>query len=284
MNQAELQSRLGETLKLAYKAGRLLVQMLEMQPEKLRTEFKAADGMSPRTIIDTQVGDLIRSELRNIFPDDHIVEEESGYEAGRNGWCWFVDPFDGTSNVLAQLPQSVVGIAATFEGMPVIGIVTNPFSEEIIYASKGGGAFRSVPESARPQERLRVVSSRPIHSRFVAVDAFWNARTAPHKARFLEQLAIHASNVRCSGSNILDSSRVAQGRFEAWLMDAVGGPWDIAPGIVIIEEAGGRVTDLQGNTPKLDGTCPLVLGSNGELHDTFLTILRDCYAGYDGFR
>lgn len=287
MYQVELQKRLDQTLPLAIKAGKLLARMFGMPPEKLRMEFQATAGMTPRTIIDTQIGGLIHSTLRSEFPDDHIIEEESGYDAGRNGWRWFVDPFDGTSNVIAQLPQSVVGIAATFEGIPAIGIVMNPFSEEITYASNGGGAFRSALDYGESRdclwERLHVATDRPVSSRFVAVDALWNANTAMCKARFMERLAAHAQNIRCSGSNSLDASHVAQGRFDAWMMDAVGGPWDIAPAIIIIEEAGGKVTDIQGNTPKLDGTCPLVLGSNGEFHNTLLTILQDCYADYDEF-
>lgn len=288
MDHTELARRLHCAVPLAVNAGRLLERMFGMPAEELRAEFKAADGATPRTVIDTQVGDLIRSGLRRAFPDDHIVEEETGYEAGRNGWCWFVDPFDGTSNALAQLPQSVVGIAATFEGVPAIGAVMNPFYEELTYASKGEGALRAVPNYGEPghwmPERLHVSTGRAVSSRFVGVDALWNTRTAECKARFLQQLAAHVQNVRCSGSNILDASLVAQGRLDAWLMDAVGGPWDIAPGIVLITEAGGMVTDLQGNTPKLDGTCPLVLGTNGELHDELLSLLQVCYRDYGGFR
>lgn len=288
MDNAGLEKRLHCAVPLAVDAGRLLDRLFSTPAADLRAEFKAADGATPRTIIDTQVGDLIRSSLRRAFPDDHIVEEESGYEAGRNGWCWFVDPFDGTSNILAQLPQSVVGIAATFEGVPAIGAVMNPFYEELTYASKGEGASRAVPDHGEPghwmPERLHVATGRAVSSRFVGVDALWNTRTAARKARFLERLASHAQNVRCSGSNILDASLVAQGRLDAWLMDAVGGPWDFVPGIVLITEAGGKVTDLAGNLPALDGTCQLVLGTNGELHDSLLAIARDCYADYAGFR
>lgn len=282
MEPKQLFDRLHVADRAAFTAKHLLGEMFGKPLDglrKLALEIKPEDGDTPRTVIDKNVGALIKDEIRNVFPHDHIVEEESGMDAGDNDWCWWVDPFDGTANAEPRLPLSVIGIGVSFQGEMVIGVIANPFENTVTSAAQGRGAFMN-------GERLRVAAPREFPRRFIVVDALFNAQTAGPKSQFLNDLGTFgiAQNVRMVGSNLLAWSLVAQGRVDAALMDAVGGHWDAAAGIPIIREAGGAITDLEGNTPK-PGEYHVVLAANDAgQHAQLLGMARKFYAGYQGFR
>lgn len=269
--------------RVGLEAGVLLGRMFFMDPANLRTEFKADDGDTPVTVIDTAVGELANRLILELCPDHGIWNEELGHTGKDSPWTWYVDPLDGTSNVAPQFRTSVVGLTVVYRGEPVIAVVADPFEHTLTFAERGTGAYVGALAPEAEARRIRVVTGRPRKARFAEVDGgLFSANTVP-KVTFIKGLTEHVQNVRMFGSNILAASHVAQGRVEVWMMDAVGGHWDTAPGIVLITEAGGKVTDINGKTPQAN-EYHVVLGTNGELHDELLAILRHCYRDYGGFR
>lgn len=273
---------LNAAIDIAREMGLLMGRLFRMPASELRMAMKDSDGLTPQTIIDRTVSRRIAQRIRERFPGHAITDEEAGASGTSVEWRWWTDPFDGTANVIAGLGMSVVGIAVAHRGTPVVAAVANPFEGTLTVAERGSGAH-VIPLTDGDRRRVTVCHDRAVYSRFAVVDGLWNAKTAAPKARFLAALTAHVQNVRMVGSNILAWSLVAQGRIDVAFMDCVGGHWDTAPGLVLVPEAGGRITDLDGNTPQ-PGQYHVVLATNGELHDDILTIVRAYYADYAGFR
>lgn len=254
--------------------------MFPMDPDRLRVTFKAQD-QTPVTIIDLQVGNLIRRRIREAFPGHRINEEETGISGGSSDWVWYVDPLDGTSNVAPQFRLSCVGISVAHRGELVAAAVGDPFEGVITFGEKGSGAFQTALDGSGLR-RLSVSQRRTARAKYAEVDALFNLKTVGPKSAFLAELSQFAMNMRMFGSNILAGSHVAQGRVDVALTDAVGGFWDIAPATVLVPEAGGRVMNINGELPKIGDQ--VVLATNGENHEELLRIFQQCYRGYAGFR
>lgn len=271
-------------------AGLLLKKMFGRSMRELGGlgfTLKPEDGNTPRTVIDTKVGGFIKEWIKKRFPSDTIISEDVKGVTGESGWTWWVDPFDGTSNAEPRLHMSTVGIGVSFEGQMVAGVIVNPFEEQVVSAATGHGAFvASINQPNSEEQRIHVSSGRPFARRFIVVDGLWNKQTAERKAGFLRALGEReiAQNVRMVGSNLLAWSLVAQGRVDAAFMDAVGGHWDTAAGIVLVTEAGGILTDLADFTPEPDGYHAVLAANDGALHDELIAITDEYYAGYTGFR
>lgn len=271
---------LEEVRDIALEAARMMGEMFFLNPDSFKTEFKSRDG-TPVTVIDRMVGELIRQRIRKAFPGHRINEEESGVSGVLSDYTWYVDPLDGTSNVLPCFRLSCVGISVAYKGEVVAAAVGDPFEGVVTFGEKGNGVYalyRASGETLMPT----VSEGRPWKSRFAEVDALFNERTTSRKTRFIAGLSKHVMNMRMFGSNILAASHLAQGRVDVVLTDAVGGFWDIAPAIVLVPEAGGRVTNIHGGLPRPGDQ--LVLATNGENHEELLLFLQECYKGYAGFR
>ncbi len=266
----------------AIEGGQLLKRLFVMPPGELETHFKAQDGGTPQTIIDLEVGSKIAAIIRENCPDHAILDEEMGVSGGNSDWLWFIDSFDGTSNALCRFPLSVVGVSVSYKGEVVIAVVGNPFEDELTFAEKGAGCFVSKLKMEGPCARQFVSPSRDPKQTFAELDALFNAKTVGPKTEFLRGLVPLAMNVRMTGSGILGASHLAQGKIQIWMMDAIGGLWDIAPGTVLIPEAGGKISDLGGLLPMSDSR--VVVGTNAELHQEVLALMQRCYRGFTGFR
>lgn len=262
-------------------------------------EYKIADGDTPRTIIDTNVETAIKEYIFNSSMKNEIefVGEEYGSAGGSRRFKAWTDPFDGTSNAAINLGMSVIGMAVEEQGELRYALILNPFENKILYGGIGEGVFRqnlSYDQKAgfskiSNPERLVAVNPSSSKERYAWVDALWNNKTGPRKSAWLNDVAEHALNVRMTGSNIDYSAKLAEGRGQIQLTDAVGGFFDIAPGIVFINELGGKFTDVYGNMPK-DGVQVAVACTDPKLHDKILEITQKHYGPnssqgeYKGFR
>jgi myo-inositol-1(or 4)-monophosphatase len=180
--------------------------------------------------------------IRAAFPDDRFQAEEGGAHSGGSsdeGRTWIIDPLDGTSNFIAGFPFWCVSIAARESGRVVVGAVWDPLRGEIYAAERGAGAFRN-------GERIRVGSAAGVEGAFLATGFPFRSREridlylAVFRAVFLEARAI-----RRAGSAALDLAYVAAGVFDGFFEFRLA-PWDIAAGAILIEEAGGELTDFDG--------------------------------------
>ena len=208
-----------------------------------------SDHRSEKTIVE---------RLRSHFPDHAIVAEEGSSGAAADArYCWYIDPLDGTTNFAHGYPCFAVSIGLTEAGWPVAGVVFNPVSQELFTAARGEGAnLNGKRISVSPVEKLAhslVATGFPTHrrKRSANINYYW-------------EFTLRSHGVRRDGSAALDLCSVACGRFDGFWEFGLNS-WDTAAGILLIEEAGGRVSGLSGEAYQLGG--PDILASNGRIHE-----------------
>jgi myo-inositol-1(or 4)-monophosphatase len=224
-------------IEAARAGGEILVGHWRNLPTGSIEEKKKNDFV---TIADRESEARIVASIRARFPaDGFLAEEGGGKSAGGEARIWIIDPLDGTANFIAGFPFWCVSIAAREEGRIVAAVVWDPLREELYTAERGGGAFRNGARLA--------VSPRPgVEDAFLATGFPFRSRNridlylALFKAVFLR-----ARGIRRAGSAALDLAHVAAGVFDGFFEFHLA-PWDIAAGALLIEEAGGIVTDFDG--------------------------------------
>jgi myo-inositol-1(or 4)-monophosphatase len=221
------------------------------------------------TEMDTRAEALIVGALRRAFPDDAILAEERGSEPGRSGRCWIIDPLDGTTNYAHGMPVFGVSIALQMGGRVAVGVVFDPGRDELFTAERGRGAFVN-------ERRLAVSATPTLNESLLATGFPYNVReTAENNFRQYTAFSLRSQGVRRMGSAVTDLAYVAAGRYDGFWELRLG-PWDAAAGSLMVEEAGGRVTDLTGGAIDLDA--PALVASNGRIHDELLRTLREIAA------
>jgi myo-inositol-1(or 4)-monophosphatase len=250
-------------VKLALEAGSLLADAVGGRRD---VEFKSAVDLV--TEFDRRAEALVIEGIRAAFPDHTIVAEEDS--AGRTrpsppqGPCWYIDPLDGTTNFVHGLPHFAVSIAFFDGGQPVSAAVCDPCKQELFRAEKDGGAFLG--------DRRLAVS--PVHDldKALLVTGFPYDRRE-HAALYVEyfrEFMCAAQDLRRFGSASLDLCYVAAGRFDGFFEWKLA-PWDTAAGWLVVEEAGGRVSDFGGGP--YDPWLPRILATNGAIHGEALSVL-----------
>jgi myo-inositol-1(or 4)-monophosphatase len=217
------------------------------------------------TDVDVAVEQMFRALIAERFPDHHVLAEElGGASAIPEGPCWVFDPIDGTTNYAHGLPIFCASLALEIDGVPELAAVYDPNRRELFTAERGGGAFLNgkpvrVSSAARLVDALLVTGfPYDVHSRVEEIVGLFG--------RFVAQ----ARAVRRLGSAAVDLCWVAAGRMDGfWESDLK--PWDMAGGALIVAEAGGRVTAMDGRAYASRGRH--VLATNGHLHDAMLEVI-----------
>jgi myo-inositol-1(or 4)-monophosphatase len=221
--------------------------------EVLREQFRSA-SLSVRakgrndlvSSADHAAEAAIARVIRARFPDAVFLGEESGRSGGRaDGLEWIVDPLDGTNNFLQGLPIFCTSVACCRRGQPVAGVVQEPLTGTVYSAVRGGGAWRSTGGAGRG-ERLQVTARPGLDGAFLATGFPFRAHAALdlYLAAFRE-VFLEARAVRRCGAAALDLAHTAAGIYDGFFEFRLS-PWDVAAGVLLIEEAGGRVSDLDG--------------------------------------
>jgi myo-inositol-1(or 4)-monophosphatase len=218
------------------------------------------------TETDKKSESLIVGRLRREFPDHRIVAEEGGTgAAAASRYEWHVDPLDGTTNFAHGYPCFAVSIGLLEDGKPLLGIVFNPVADEFFSAYRGEGAFLN----GKP---IRVSAIEKLATSLVATGFPASQRGEVRNIHYYWHFTLRSHGVRRDGSAALDLCSVACGRFEAFWEFGLRS-WDTAAGMIIVTEAGGRVTDLTGGPYHPGG--PDVLVTNGHIHDEVLKTAAD---------
>ncbi len=229
----------------------------------VRVEIKP--DRSPVTVADREAEAAILGVIRARFPDHAVLGEETGAHAGA-GARWIVDPIDGTRGFTRGGTFWGPLVALEVDGDTVAGAMGLPALGEVYWAARGKGAWRSV--AGGPAERLRVSGIRAWEEATLSIGEL-KLLLAPPTREALVGLATSAAQARCYG-DLAGCAMVLTGRAEAFVEGGVQ-IWDIAPLRVLVEEAGGRFTDHQGNPTHANGTC---VASNGAVHEHVLAALR----------
>jgi myo-inositol-1(or 4)-monophosphatase len=253
-------SELEAAITAARAAGQLLL-------ERLGTTYQVSHKGPADLVteIDHQAQDLIASKLQGAFPAYGLIGEEGSEPGPSDGPRWIVDPLDGTVNYVRGYPFFAVSIALEHDDELAVGVVYNPILDELFTAERGKGASLNgspiqVSTAARLEES--VLASGFPYEVWISDDD--NSR---EWRRFLKR----ALSMRCDGCAALDLCHVAMGRLDGcWELEL--GPWDMAAGALIVQEAGGSVTQVTGERFSPYGRG--ILASNGHLHAEMLAVLK----------
>jgi myo-inositol-1(or 4)-monophosphatase len=270
---------------IAREAG---ARLREFYSTGVTTEYKGAADLV--TVADRTVEKLVRERLSVAFPEHGIYGEEGTRDRLAAEFRWYVDPLDGTTNFAHAVPHFAVsmgleqrsvlqtnpehrkaGLAEGEDGVLVAGVIYDPMRDEIYVAERGKGAWLN-------GKQLHVTPTAKLEESLVATGFPSRKRHESPNVHFYHEFTLRSHGVRRLGSAALDLAYVAAGRYEAfWEFNL--NPWDTAAGILLVEEAGGVVTDFSGAPVKLESK--EVLASNGKIQSELVGLFGDMFAGRD---
>jgi myo-inositol-1(or 4)-monophosphatase len=248
-------------IETARMAGGLL---LEKFGKKINVSMKGDINLV--TEADLASEKLIIDRIRSHYPQHSILAEESGEAViigGANKWKWIVDPLDGTTNFAHGYPCFCVTLALENEGRIVIGVTYDPTRNELFAAEKGQGASLN-------NKPIRVSAAQKLADSLIVTGFPYDFKQRENFARHLTTFLLQSRGVRRDGSAAIDMAYVACGRFDGFWEEGLN-PWDVAAGLLLIEEAGGRVSYYD-NSPFSIYTPP-ICASNGTIHDEMIAVL-----------
>ena len=265
MSIADTKNILIRIREAAREAGAIMISAHQDQNEIAPDKIKAGHANFV-TIYDKKVQEFLIGRLSEILPESHFVGEENGRDAFdesfRHGFTFVVDPIDGTSNFMNNYGPSVTSIGLFRDGKPYIGVVYNPWQDVMFSAAAGMGAF----ENGKPIHS----SEEPLSMSLVSFG------TAPYYPELRKQVWAIGSfyldrcvDLRRSGSAAWDLCMVASGR-TGLFVEPLLQLWDFAAGAVILTEAGGRITDLEGKELEFRGPSSIAAASAGVSREEYL--------------
>ncbi|MFZ0564023.1 MAG: inositol monophosphatase family protein [Terriglobales bacterium] len=249
---------------MAREAGSLLMDYFH---QHVKIEYKGDVDLV--TVADRRSEALILEKIRGQFPSHDVMGEEGTRIETGGEYKWYVDPLDGTTNFAHGYPVFCVSLAVERNGKRVAGVIYDPTRDEMFVAELGAGARLNdeaihVSPIANPGECL-IGTGFPSQRRHKNPNIY-----------FYHQLTLRTHGVRRAGSAALDLCNVASGRYEGfWEFNL--NPWDTAAGVLIVEEAGGTVTDFSGGAFQIASR--ETLASNGLVHDWLLREFQEIFAG-----
>jgi len=255
-------------LEVAVRAARAAGRVLLASYGRLRdSQISMKSKNDFVTELDRRSEELIVSIIRRHFPGDNIQAEEGGVRPGK-GRVWIIDPLDGTSNYIHQMPLFCVSIGVLEGDRITSGAVFDPLHRELFTAERGKGARLN-------GRRIRVTGVRRLDDALMATGIPFRARERfSEYIRSFERISLASVGLRRGGSAALDLAYVACGRFDGfWELDL--SPWDIAAGALLVEEAGGTITDMWGRPDHLKNGD--TLASNGRIHKELRTITASIF-------
>ncbi len=251
-----------ETLLQATEAGARELQRF------FNSEFKITnkDGINnPVTEADHAAEKAIMAVIRAQFPDHFILSEEAGEMKQESDYKWIIDPIDGTINFANAIPICCVSIGVEYQGALIMGAVYNPFMQEMFFAEQGKGATFN-------GQTIRVSSKADLAKSCLVTGFPYTYLDSPNgPLQVFERFIRRGIAVRRLGSAALDLCWTAMGRFDGFYEHRLQ-PWDSAAGVLILQEAGGKVTGFNGAAYTIYQ--PDILATNGVIHEEMLNVVQ----------
>ena len=217
----------------------------------------------PVTLFDRRAEEVILARIERAFPDHGFLSEEGTAKQKGSPYCWVIDPLDGTNNFLREYPQFAISLALQHGQTSLVGCIYDPLREELFTAIRGSGALLN-------GKRMQVSSQQSLDGALLGAGFSSRPERALMTHATLKRLIPRARAIRAAGSACLDLAYVAAGRLDAtWYISLSS--WDVAAGVLLIEEAGGQVSDLKGE-PLIDPEAG-ILATNRLIHADMLKIL-----------
>ena len=251
---------------VAREAGALLMDYFR---QHVKVEYKGEADLV--TVADRKSEVLIRERISQHWPTHDILGEEGGLQDSGSDYRWYVDPLDGTTNFAHGFPVFCVSMALDYKGERIAGVIYDPTRDELFAAEQGSGAYLN-------RQRIHVSGTANLAECLLATGFPSHKRHKNPNIFFYHQITLHTHGVRRAGSAALDLCCVACGRFDAfWEFNL--NPWDTAAGVLIVQEAGGKVTDFKGGPFQLNSR--ETLASNGLVHPGLLSEFEQIFNGHD---
>lgn len=253
---------------LAHDSGKIM--RCYFRAEDIGIEWKKDN--SPVTTADIQINNLVIEKVKASFPEHGVLGEEASFEPQRE-LLWVLDPIDGTAPFSLGIPVSTFSIALVDrndDGQPVVAVAYDPYLEQLYIATKGDGAFLN-------GRRLKTSTNKSLFKSYVTLYGppvksgslnYWPGQT-------LDQLRAKGAHTLNFSSGVYTGAKIASGEFAALVMGN-GSPWDTAAICLLVEEAGGIVTDLEGNKRRFDEFgLGCILAANQTILTAMLEIVKN---------
>lgn len=227
-------------------------------------ETKALNSLV--TYVDKTAEEILVRELHNIIPNAVFLAEENTVESQQGEWQWIIDPLDGTTNFIHQVPVFSISVALKYKDEIVLGVVHEINRNETFYASKNNGAFLN-------GNTIKVSQTKALADSLIATGfPYYDFDLLDNYINAFKYLMTNTRGIRRLGSAATDLCYTACGRFDAFFEYSLS-PWDVAAGAIILQEAGGKIYDFKGGNNWLFGR--QILGSNPYISDEILKIIKD---------
>ena len=218
------------------------------------------------TIADTESESFIIKQIQSTYPNHQIITEESAMKKGSSDYQWIIDPLDGTTNFVHNLPIFAVSIGLQYKQETIAAVVYNPAAEKCFWAEKNNGAFLN-GNSIQPTSTNTLTKSLLVTGFPYTHDKSWEDSFTLFKLFYTK-----TQGVRRLGAAALDFCFVAMGRFEGFWEQGLQ-PWDICAGSLILTEAGGNVTNWNNEFMPFSGK--RILATNGHIHEEMLSVIKN---------
>ncbi len=254
-----LQKELALEKELALKAGEIMLQYFDTNQH----EVTKGDG-TPVTIADTMINSMVIKEIRKNFPQDTIVGEEESTGTYGKGRRWICDPVDGTAAFVMGLPSSMFSICCVIDGVPMAAVVYEPLRKQLYTAVRGKGSYCN--------DKKLQVSNHGFDKALIALAPDY-IRPQFVNEPFMQRLLVHDKQLAIFPGAVFRSCMVAQGRIAGFPHPRVK-PYDIAAVHLIVEEAGGKVTNVHGEALDYTKNFRGAIISNGVVHDDLIALFQ----------
>ena len=249
-------------VRAARAAGNVIIRQIDQAQDLPATEKSRNDFV---TEVDRQAENVIIDTLLKAYPKHAILAEESGAR-GNSEYVWIIDPLDGTTNFMHAFPHFAVSIALQHKGVLQQAVIYDPMRQELFTTSRGDGAYLN-------DRRIRVSKRKNLDGALIGTGFPFGE--SDHLDRFLETcraILPVTAGIRRAGAATLDLAYVACGRLDGFWEFGLK-PWDIAAGALLIEEAGGLITDIKGGNSFIESGS--VLSGSPGVHELMLPLLAE---------